>query len=147
MTPDALFGLANLLAIVSWLLLAVGFRRPWVTAVVTGTAVPMLFAVAYVAIIAVVFGRVEGGFSSLDDVARLFGDRWMLLAGWLHYLAFDLLIGTWEARDAAARDVPAWLLVPCFFLTFMFGPAGWLTYMAVRTAYSRPRASASVRAV
>ena len=142
MTPDAVFGLANLLAVVSWLLLAAGFRRRWVTGIVTGTAVPMLFAAAYVAIIAVVFGRVEGGFSSLDDVARLFGDRWMLLAGWLHYLAFDLLIGTWEARDAVSRGVPAWLLLPCFFLTFMFGPTGWLAYMAVRTKYPFPLASA-----
>jgi hypothetical protein len=25
-------------------------------------------------------------------------------------------------------------VLPCLFLTFMFGPAGWLAYLAVRTA-------------
>ena len=68
----------------------------------------------------------------LDGVATLFANRWLLLAGWVHYLAFDLLIGTWEARDARERGLPHLLLVPCLFLTLMFGPAGWLAYIGVR---------------
>ena len=56
----------------------------------------------------------------------------MLLAGWIHYLAFDLLIGTWETRDARERGLPHLLLVPCLVLTFLLGPAGWLLYMGVR---------------
>ena len=66
----------------------------------------------------------EGGFSSLDDVALLFSNPWMLLAGWIHYLAFDLLVGTWEARDSRDRGIPHLLLVPCLILTFLFGPPG-----------------------
>jgi len=31
-------------------------------------------------------------------VAQLFENRWLLLAGWVHYLAFDLFIGAWETR-------------------------------------------------
>ena len=77
-------------------------------------------------------GRGDGGFGSLADVSALFQDPWTLLAGWIHYLAFDLLTGVWETRDAARRGVPHWLVVPCLFLTFMFGPAGWLLYMGVR---------------
>jgi hypothetical protein len=69
-------------------------------------------------------------------VAQLFADPWLLLAGWLHYLAFDLLVGTWEARDSIERGVPRWILVPCLFLTFMFGPAGWLAYVAATRASS-----------
>jgi hypothetical protein len=44
-----------------------------------------------------------------------------------------LLIGVWEVRDAAARRVPHWRLVPCLLLTFLFGPAGWLLYLGVRS--------------
>ena len=55
--------------------------------------------------------------------------------GWLHYLAFDLLTGTWEARDSVSRGVPRWLLVPCLFLTLMFGPMGWGAYMLVRLRF------------
>ena len=79
--------------------------------------------------------RLDAG--DLDGVATLFANPWLLLAGWLHYLAFDLLIGTWEARDARERHIPHILLVPCLFMTLMFGPAGWLLYMALRTVRSR----------
>jgi hypothetical protein len=64
--------------------------------------------------------------------------------GRLHYLAFDLLIGTWEARDARERQLPHLLLVPCLFLTLMFGPLGWLTYMGVRTLRPQPSAPRAI---
>jgi hypothetical protein len=119
---------------VSWLLLAAAPHRRWVTDIVAGRASPMLFAVLYIGIVAATFGRAEGGFSSLAGVAALFDNRWLLLAGWLHYLAFDLLVGAWEARDAQRRGIPRLLLVPCLALTFLLGPAGWLAYKAVRRA-------------
>jgi len=50
----------------------------------------------------------------------------LLLAGWVHYLAFDLFIGSWEVEDAAANGIPHWLLLPCLFLTLMVGPVGLL---------------------
>jgi len=75
----------------------------------------------------------EGGFGSLAEVARLFANPWLLLAGWTHYLAFDLFVGSWEVRDARERGVPHLLVIPCLALTLMFGPAGWLLYVAVRT--------------
>jgi hypothetical protein len=78
------------------------------------------------------FAGSTGGFSSLSAVAALFADPWLLLAGWIHYLAFDLIVGGWEVRDARRRSISHGLVVPCLFLTFMFGPAGWLAYMTVR---------------
>ena len=74
----------------------------------------------------------DGTTTTLAGVTTLFSSPWLLVAGWLHYLAFDLLIGTWEARDSVGRGVPRWALVPCLFLTLMFGPAGWLAYRIVR---------------
>src|SRR5689334_11477963 len=136
MSPDQVFAAANAVAALSWLLLAVLPGRRWVTDLVTGRAVPALFAILYVAIIATSFGGAEGGFSTLGGVATLFANRWLLVAGWLHYLAFDLLTGTWESRDARERGVPHLVLLPCLFLTFMFGPAGWLLYLAVRLRFS-----------
>jgi len=96
-----------------------------------------IFSIANLAAVAcwfllAVFPRADGSFSTLPGVAQLFTNPWLLLAGWLHYLAFDLLIGTWEARDSVERGVPRWALIPCLFLTLMFGPAGWLVYRVVR---------------
>ena len=134
MTADQIFAISNPLAAVGWILLAVAPHRDWVTRVVTGLVIPAIFAVAYVAIVVTTFAGAEGSFGSLRGVQQLFSNPWLLLAGWLHYLAFDLLVGTWEARDAVARRIPRWLLIPCLFLTFMFGPTGWLLYMMVRRA-------------
>lgn len=135
MTPEQAFSIANLLAALCWILLAALPNRRWVTRVVAGKGTPALFAVAYIAIVIAVFPRAEGSFSTLGGVTQLFANPWLLLAGWLHYLAFDLLVGAWEARDSVERGVPRWLLVPCLFLTFMFGPMGWLGYMILRMRY------------
>lgn len=137
MTPDQIFSVANPVAFVGWLLLAVLPGRTWVAALVTAVVIPSLLAVVYVAVIATHWAGSEGGFGSLAQVMLLFENRWLVLAGWVHYLAFDLFIGSWEARDARAHGIPHWLVLPCLFLTFMFGPAGWLLYMAVRTARTR----------
>jgi len=131
MTAEQIFSLGNGLSVVCWVLLAVLPNRRWVTEVVAGRVAPALFAVAYVAIVLTIFPRAQGSFSTLAGVSALFANPWLLLAGWLHYLAFDLLIGAWEARDSVERAVPRWLLVPCLFLTLMFGPLGWLAYVVV----------------
>jgi len=132
MTADQIFSVANSVAVLCWILLAILPDRRWVTRSVTGTAMPVLFAVAYVAIVIAVLPHSSGSFSTLAGVMELFANPWLVLAGWLHYLAFDLLIGTWEARDSVERGVPRWALVPCLFLTLMFGPAGWVAYRIVR---------------
>lgn len=137
MTPALVFSIANLTALLSWGLLVALPRRRWVADAVVGIAIPAVFAVLYVALIAMHWSTSAGGFSTLANVALLFANPWVLLAGWVHYLCFDLLIGCWEVRDAQARGVPHLLVVPCLVLTFMFGPAGWLLYQVIRSRYLR----------
>jgi hypothetical protein len=143
-TPEEVFSIVNVIATIAWIMLVILPRQRWVTDVLTSIAVPVLFAIVYVGIVATTVGRTPGGFSTLAAVATLFSNPWVLLAGWIHYLTFDLLIGTWEARDAREHGVPHLLLVPCLVLTFLFGPAGWLLYRGVRlTRSSQMRQSLS----
>jgi hypothetical protein len=137
MTPDQIFSIVNLVALAGWVLLAVLPGRHWVTSLITAAVIPAMLAVLYVVVLGLHWGDNDGGFGSLSQVATLFTSRWVLLAGWTHYLAFDLLVGSWEARDARARGISHWLVLPCLFLTFMFGPAGWLLYMVVRGVRSK----------
>jgi hypothetical protein len=132
MTPEALFPIVNIVALSTWLALIIRPRQSFVLRC-AGQWVPLLFATIYGVIIVMRVGRGEGDFNSLAGVAALFRDPWFLLAGWVHYLAFDLLIGVWECRDAASRNLPHGLVVPCLLLTFLFGPAGWLLYQAARS--------------
>jgi hypothetical protein len=93
---------------------------------------PSLFAVIYVVLLAATLTRSEGGFSSLARVRTLFDSPWLLLAVWTHYLAFDLFVGGWEVRDAQRHGMSHLLIVPALVLTFLFGPAGLLLYLAIR---------------
>lgn len=137
MTPEQIFAIVNPLAALSWLvLIAVPRRAP----LITGLVVPAIFAALYAALIAVHWSGADGGFSTLPDVARLFANRWLLLAGWIHYLCFDLLVGTWEVQDARARGIPHLYVVPCLVLTFLFGPVGWLLYKVLASVQSRSKA-------
>jgi hypothetical protein len=108
-------------------------------------AVPALLALVYAAIVATQWGGSAGGFQTLSAVATLFSQPWLLLAGWVHYLAFDLFVGTWEVLDAQERGIPHGLVLPCLALTFAFGPAGWLAYAMLRAGHAsrRGRARAS----
>jgi hypothetical protein len=71
---------------------------------------------------------------SLDGVVALFQSRGMVVAGWLHYLAFDLFVGIWITLDARVHNFRHWWIVPSLLLTFMLGPAGLLTYYLLRSA-------------
>ena len=131
MTAEQLFSILNLMAVAAWLPLVFLPRVRW-TATLLPVVVPLLLAVIYVVLVAATLPRSEGGFSSLAGVRALFDNPWALLAGWTHYLAFDLFIGGWEVRDAQRRGIPHLLIVPALVLTFLFGPAGLLLYLAIR---------------
>lgn len=127
--PDLAFRSGNLLALLGWLALAASPPgRRWTPRVwqLTGWALPLLLALGYVALLLGHWG--PGGFGSLAEVRQLFERPGLLAAGWLHYLAFDLFVGTWIARDAAQRGLPHLAVLPCLALTFLFGPAGLLAY-------------------
>ena len=140
MSPDQLFAIVNALALACWILLVVLPRHRWVHLTIASMIVPVGLALIYSLLIVWKFWSAPGGFSTLDEVALLFGNKWLLLAGWIHYLAFDLLVGSWEVRDSRERGIPPVLMAPILVLTFLFGPAGWLIYMVVRSAPIRSTA-------
>jgi hypothetical protein len=139
MQPEQIFSIANTLALLSWILLIVVGRKRWVTNLVTGLAVPLLLAILYAALLIQHWTEppAGGGFGSLAAVALLFSNPWKLLAGWVHYLAFDLFAGTWEVRDAAEKGISHWLVIPSLVTTFMLGPAGLLLYFVTRSVTLR----------
>jgi len=132
MDLESLFSLCNLSVLPVWLLLIVLPRWRVTHLVVASCAIPLLLAVVYLVLIAGNLRGAEGGFGSLAGVASLFESRPILLAGWVHYLAFDLFIGGWEVRDAQRRSIPHFLVIPCLILTFMLGPVGLLLYFVIR---------------
>lgn len=134
MSLETVFSVSSGLAMLGWLLLALLPRWRYTSTLITSIVVPALLALVYTFLIMTEFGTTEGGFGSLAQVALLFQNHAALLAGWIHYLAFDLFIGSWEARDAQRLGINHWLVLPCLFFTFIFGPIGLLLYLILRLA-------------
>ncbi|MFM7334750.1 MAG: ABA4-like family protein [Tabrizicola sp.] len=132
MTPDSLFQLANPVALAGWLVLLVSPVAPRAAQVVSAMAIPLLLALAYTGLILAFWWEAPGGFGSLPEVQALFTHPHIALAGWVHYLAFDLFVGSWEVRTARAEGIPHWAVIPCLILTFLFGPAGLLAFAILR---------------
>lgn len=142
--PETLFKLGNGLALSAWLALAVspaGARWTPTARRYAGRVVPLLLAVAYVIVFAT-HGMGDGGYSTLGAVQRLLAQPTLLVAGWLHYLAFDLFVGTWVAEQAAAAGMPHLMALPLLLLCFLFGPAGLLAFAVLRLAYRQGLPSA-----
>lgn len=130
--PERFFSLASILVVPGWLLLAFAPRWRWSARLVGPVILPMILSALYVSAIALHLPHIQGGFGSLADVRLLFSEDWILLAGWIHYLAFDLFVGSWEVRDAQRLGIPHMMVVPCLILTFLVGPLGFLCYMLIR---------------
>jgi hypothetical protein len=140
MTPQQWFNLANPVAMLGWLLLVASLfmphQGPWATRLRAwgGRALPLVLCAGYAVALLAARGSAPGGnFQSLGGVATLFASPSVLLAGWVHYLAFDLLVGRAIVDDAHTQGVSRWAVLPCLPLTFMFGPVGLLLYVALRS--------------
>jgi hypothetical protein len=142
--PAQIFSIANTIAMLCWLALAlslfVSSGRAWIQRI-TGFVVPAFFAVIYILCIWSGFAQTPGGgFSSLAEVRTLFANDAALNAGWLHYLAFDLFVGTWIVRQGTLDRLHPLLLLLCLPVTFLLGPIGLLLFLIERSIFSQRRA-------
>jgi hypothetical protein len=136
MSPETLFQIANPVAMAGWAALAFAPLAPRLTDRVAALAIPLLMAVAYSALMLAHWSGATGGYSSLADVMALFTNPHIALAGWVHYLAFDLFVGAWAVRTARSAGIPHLLVLPHLGLIFLFGPAGFLTFQAMLLAFT-----------
>ncbi|MBX2805893.1 MAG: DUF4281 domain-containing protein [Hyphomicrobiales bacterium] len=135
MDPDTLFQTVGTMAMAGWLVLLASPFVPKLADRISGLIIPALLSIAYTGLILAFFGDAEGGFDTLDNVMKLFTSREVALAGWIHYLAFDLFIGAWEVRTGRADGMPFLLVLPCLPLTFMLGPIGLLLFLVLRNIH------------
>lgn len=141
MELERVFSLVSAAALIGWVFLALApLGRP--LAVSGARIVAALLCGAYFAFLVTGLasgnGPPEGaGFDTLAGVRLLLSSPEALLAGWVHYLAFDLFVGSWQVEDAPAANIPHWLLLPCLALTFVAGPVGLLLYLILKAARHR----------
>jgi uncharacterized membrane protein YhdT len=138
-TLSNLFKIASYVAMLGWVILVCLPTWQLADKVITSIIVTLL-CILYVYLL--FFAKnssnekyPKGGFMSLGGVINLFKNPRMILAGWIHYLAFDLMIGLYIKNSANQAGISHWLQIPCFLLTLMFGPMGLLMYLIIQYVF------------
>ncbi len=131
---ETLFSLCGIMAMLGWAGLALLPGQKMVVEVIARMVIPALIGLVYIVVMVTHMGDSPegGGFGSLAEVKTLFAVDALLLGGWVHYLAFDLFVGSWEVTDSRKNGVHRLLVLPCLALTFMAGPAGLVLYLIIR---------------
>ena len=127
---ELIFSMASMISILGWITLALSPLAPTWADRIAGWLLPSVLAMLYVGL-AVWAPPEDGGFGSLAEVGTLFSFPGALLSGWIHFLAFDLVVGAWVCRVARRRKLQFWLVLPCLPVVFLFGPAGLLMFAVV----------------
>ena len=134
MTPEDVFQLASGTAPLAWLAMIAAPDNRWVKRTVLSGAWVAMLASMYLLVVATHFNFTAADFTTLEGVTALLSDPWAMTAGWIHYLAFDLLAGVILTKKGSALGIARWQLLPCQLCTFMLGPVGIVLFAAIAKA-------------
>lgn len=138
MTPDSIFSICNTIAFISWLILLIGSPFWKNTDKFLVGIVVTLLAIVYAWCISQSFKIDDfNNFSTLDGLMGLFSSKMAVTAGWVHYLAFDLMTGIWIRNNSIQHGIRYALVIPCMIFTFMMGPVGLLMYLVLRVGWTK----------
>lgn len=133
------FSIAGQVALAGWAILIFAPRRWQALNLLPAMVLPAGLSLGYAGLVLVHFAAAGGGFGSLAEVRTLFASEPMLLAGWVHYLAFDLFIGAWIARRADRIGLSRLVQAPLLVATFMLGPIGLLLFLMLAPLWTAAR--------
>jgi hypothetical protein len=100
----------------------------------------LFYSVIYgLTLFSLLFGphKMEGplDFTKFESVVNSFQDPHIVFLGWVHYIAFDLLVARQILLDSLERKVTlaqhSFLILPVTFLTLMLGPCGFFAYQVI----------------
>lgn len=137
-----IFSAANMLALIAWAMLILLPRWPALLSVLLYLGIGLLCMVYTVTLGAVLSGAIPAGnggadFTTIEGVRSIFASDVGVTIGWVHYLAFDLFVGLWIARDADAKFISRFIQAPILLMTFLAGPAGLFIWLIVREPTAR----------
>jgi hypothetical protein len=140
---DAWFSMVNLLALIAWTALILLPRWPALLSGVLYLGVGLLCLIYATGLIGLLSGLIpnpDGGgadFTTIAGVRSIFASDAGVTIGWTHYLAFDLFVGLWIARDGDAKNISRLLQAPILLATFMAGPLGLGLWLLIREPAAR----------
>lgn len=138
MNYDLLFNLINASVVPFWLMMMLLPQWRWTQRIIGSPLIALPPALIYAFLVLPQLPELLVIFSAptVASIAELLGTPAGTTVGWAHFLAFDLLIGRWIYLDSRERSIhPLLVFFPLVFV-FMFGPVGFLLYLALRGLYA-----------
>tara|TARA_X000000368_G_scaffold388243_1_gene349611 strand:- start:64 stop:537 length:474 start_codon:yes stop_codon:yes gene_type:complete len=74
---------------------------------------------------------------SLNELSRLFEDHLYLILFWTHFIAINLFVGGWIARDSQKFYINKILIAIPLITTYLIGPIGLFVYWIIRIFYAK----------
>ena len=143
---DTVFGVANLVSMAGFATLILLPRKPVLLALVLYAGIGLLCLTYAVGLASILSGLLDSdpglegaaaGFGTIEGVRAIFASDGGMVVGWVHYLAFDLFVGLWIARDADNKQFNRFVQAPVLLATFLAGPLGLLVWLVMRDRRAR----------
>ena len=128
MNASQIFSLGNSFIVIGWILLL--FLPNWkYTQSIILNGLIVIYAIVYSFLILKDINDFSpDSFSTLANVKALFQNDNAVVAGWFHYLAFDLFVGAYIVRKSKQLQIKRWQYTLALPFTFMFGPLGYFIF-------------------
>ena len=146
--PNLVFEVAGAPLLIFWALIVFLPKWSW-TDRFYRTKLPMLYLAALYSVM-IVYGLLmePAMFATLLDpdlvgVQTLLGSQIGATAGWIHFLCFDLLVGTIIWRRALEKGHSFFWVSPIMVLTLFLAPMGWLLFEIMSFLLERKPAEAT----
>jgi hypothetical protein len=137
---SSLFTFVHVVALAGWALVFLAPRGPRAAAYVLYLCIGLLCLTYAVMFASQASAIIAGDFLSIKGIRALFATDEGIVIGWTHYLAFDLFIGQWIAKDADNKGFSRLAQAPILLMTLFAGPIGLLIWLFVRERRARAAA-------
>jgi hypothetical protein len=123
------FRLLNLAVLPWWALWLIAPRSRWAARAASHSAVFLALAAVYTVLLLAALGSGEAAGFDFDGLRRALSTPVGFLAGWTHYLVFDLFVGAWILRESRRLEVEP---RPYLVITLLAGPLGLGAFLVRR---------------
>ena len=138
LTFENIYLWANFGLIPLWLMLAIAPNSKFTQILLNSIVLPLILATAYIYVIyqTILLDEplinVFKLYLSLDNLYTIFSIESFLLVFWLHFLALNLFLGSWIARDGVKYNLSRGLVLIPLILVYFTGPVGLVLYWFIR---------------
>jgi hypothetical protein len=129
-SAELAFQLLNAVVLPWWAVWLVAPRSRWAARLAGHGAVFIALGLVYTGLLAAALSTGDGEGFAFDGLRAALSHPIGFLAGWTHYLAFDLFVGAWILRESGRLDLEP---RPYLFFTLMAGPLGLMSFLVRRT--------------